>query len=220
MKNRSSAILELAEEVKASASALIPVREVGFVINHRSANIIPFIGVGGSCFRKEVVSLDVDPTLEFTEEKRRLIKYTIAHELHHAARWRSVGCGRSLREAVVFEGLADHFARQMEPLVVMPWTRAMEPFSRAMCRLQFFVTSRGPLFSRNTWFYRGSAWRGIPRWAGYALGYEIVGCYLDRSGRKASDCHDTSAALVMKGWKPSVASAKGLAASHCASKPN
>jgi len=201
--DRNAAILEIAEEVRASASKLIPVGEVRFTVNRRPKTVVPFIGVGGSCFSTEVVSLDVDPTLDITDEKkRRLIRYTVAHELHHAARWRSVGCGRSLREALVFEGLADHFARQMEPSVVMPWTRPMGPFARSMCRLQLSVISRARLFSRRVWFYRGSAVRGIPRWAGYSLGYEIVGRYLDKGGLKASDCHGTPAALVLEKRKP------------------
>ncbi len=202
--NRNAAILEIAEAVKAAASELIPVGEVRFALNKRPASLFRSVGAGGSCFSKEIVSLDVDPMLDLMEEKnRRLIRYTVAHELHHAARWRSKGCGRSLGEALVFEGLADHFARQMEPLVIMPWTRPMRPFSRSLCRLQLFPVLRTPVFNRNTWFYRGSAWRGIPRWAGYSLGYEIVGDYLVGSGQKASDCHDTAAALVIKKRKNS-----------------
>ncbi|MEO6995572.1 MAG: DUF2268 domain-containing putative Zn-dependent protease [Lacunisphaera sp.] len=201
--DRNAAILEIAEEVKAIASKLIPAGEVRFRVNSRPKAVVPFVGVGGSCFSKEVVSLDVDSKLDFTDEKkRRLIRYTVAHELHHAARWHSVGCGRSLGEALVFEGLADHFARQIEPSVVMPWTRSMSPVSRSMCRFQVSLILQAPFFSRRVWFYRGSAWRGIPRWAGYSLGYEIVGRYLDSSGQNASDCCSTPAMLVIKKRTP------------------
>lgn len=197
--NRNAAILEIAEAVKARAVKLIPVHETQFAINTRPKGIIPCVGVGGSCFSKDTVSLDVDPALDLADEKkRRLIRYTVAHELHHAARWHSVGCGRSLGDALIFEGLADHFASEMEPSVEMPWTRPMNAFFRSSCRLQFLVVSRRPFFCHNTWFYRGSRWRAIPRWAGYALGYEIVGRYLRRTGMSASACHATPAILVIK----------------------
>src|SRR4051812_16473282 len=108
MTTFDAAIAELAEGVLAETSRLIPVAGVRFVINHRPAAIVPEIGIGGSCYEPTTVSLDVRVGFDLgAEAGRRQIRYTVAHELHHAARWRSVGYGRSLGEGIVTEGLAD-----------------------------------------------------------------------------------------------------------------
>jgi uncharacterized protein YjaZ len=196
---RNSLILQLADEVRAKAAALIPVHDVSFAINESHSAIIPEIGVGGSCYASGLVSIDVSQTVEMsTPALDQVLRYTIAHELHHAARWRSVGCGRSLGEAWVFEGLADHFAQQLTPGVVMPWTRQMTYFSRRVCHAYLPFALRLNRYDRHIWFSRGSILKGIPRWAGYSLGFELVGRHLSLSGNAASDCHATSAADVLQ----------------------
>lgn len=196
--NPAPIIAAIAEEVCVEALRLIPVDGVKFTINQRPGGIVPGIGAGGCCFVADLVSLDVDPRLDLTNERsRRIVRYTVAHELHHAARWRSVGSGRIFSEHMVFEGLADHFARQIEPEMLMPWTRPMSSYGRFMCRCQLPLVLRPRRYNRGVWFFRGSRWRGIPRWAGYSLGFEIVGRYLQAVGKRASDCHAIPAAEVL-----------------------
>ncbi|HVT28491.1 MAG TPA: DUF2268 domain-containing putative Zn-dependent protease [Lacipirellulaceae bacterium] len=73
----------------------------------------------------------------------------------------------------------------------------MRPVSRGLCGIQFQVLQHRT-FDRQTWFYRGALWRGIPRWAGYSLGFEIVGRYLALTRQRTSDIHAMPAAVVLK----------------------
>lgn len=192
-------ILEIIEEARGRAAELMPLMGVHFAVNQCPANIVPHTGVGGSCFSRDLVSIDVAPRLDLTQERvRRVIRYTASHELHHAARWRSVGYGRTLGEGMVSEGLADRFAHEMVPEPVMPWARPMDSFSRMMCRWQLPLALNSRFYSRRIWFFYGSPLRGIPRWAAYSLGYEVVGRYLEVARKKASDCHATPAAEVLR----------------------
>lgn len=193
-----AAILEIAEEVLSGALGLLPVDGVRFKINPPGNAIVPEVGVGGSCFRRDLVSIHVSPRLDPADEKnRRLIRYTVAHELHHAARWRSVGYGRSLGEALITEGLADHFARELVPTQVMPWTTPLAAGPRFLCGLQLRLHLPWRSHNHRLWFFSGSRLLGIPRWAGYSLGFEFVGRYLKKVRKEASECHDTPASKIL-----------------------
>jgi uncharacterized protein YjaZ len=190
---------DLAEEVHAKVSVLIPVAGVRFQINQRVAPIVSEVGIGGTCFRSDVVSIDAQDDFDSSvESNQKLVRYTVAHELHHAARWRSVGCGGSLGEAVVAEGLADHFAREVTPGVLMPWTRPLGQVPGWICRTYLKLALHRAYYDRRIWFFQGSRLRGIPRWAGYSLGFEVVGRYLSLTKKMASDCHATPANTVLK----------------------
>ncbi len=131
---------------------------------------------------------------QFMASWQRELSATLAHELHHAKRWRSRGLG-SLLDALVFEGLAQHyearergewpiFARAITDLELL-WTRAYKDLD-------------GP-YDHQAWFF-GSADQDLPRWGGYALGFELVRRFFEREGGDAVVHAATSAEEFRSGW--------------------
>ena len=56
------------------------------------------------------VQVTLDPTnANFSAAWRHELPPTLAHELHHAFRWQGPGYGSTLLQALVSEGLAQHF---------------------------------------------------------------------------------------------------------------
>ena len=97
---------------------------------------------------------------------RQLIHAAIAHELHHVARWQNAGYGRTLGGAVASEGLATVYA-ELHTGWTPPWATApLTPQARAASRAEWDSAA----YNHRDWFFNGSH----GRWAGYALGYELV----------------------------------------------
>jgi uncharacterized protein YjaZ len=99
----------------------------------------------------------------------------VAHEAHHAARWRGPGYGTTLLEALVTEGLADHFAIERLGVPVPPWSNAVarEETARYIeeARPHFDSSSYG----HSRWFFGTDP--ALPRWVGYTLGFRLVEAY-------------------------------------------
>lgn len=68
-------------------------------------------GIGGRAWDSHTVFSSVDAAHVRVEGAIRFeLSRLLAHELHHVARLRTVGYGRTLGEATISEGLADRFA--------------------------------------------------------------------------------------------------------------
>lgn len=104
--------------------------------------------------------------------------FTLAHEFHHTIRWQKPVEGDALLEALVFEGLADHFAMEVterqNPTI---YSNALTPEQKKIFMKKASKEWGLPTYNHNEWFY-GSAPKAIPRWTGYTLGYELVMAYL------------------------------------------
>lgn len=109
----------------------------------------------------------------------------IAHEMHHAMRFQSIGYPKTLGDAFVSEGLAGRFVEELFQNDPEPWEHA---FSRL--ELQEYVPLAQKNFNNSDYDY--AEWTagtgGLPRWLGYTLGYEIVGDFIaNNSGARASN---------------------------------
>lgn len=140
-------------------------------------------GVGGSAPNAHVLYIYINP--EFVKLEQTLefeIKSTLAHELHHCARWATVGYGTTLLEAIVSEGLADHFDIEINGGKPKPWSVALpeKELQSILLKAQEEFNSE---YNHSDWFF-GS--KEIPRWAGYSLGFKIVGDYIAQTGKSAS----------------------------------
>lgn len=117
--------------------------------------------------------------------------------MHHSARIRrGPGYGTTLLEALVTEGLADHFAEELYPQPAgFPWNHALtrsqlvEQWTKARSQLH------DDRYDHERWFFGGAK---TPRWTGYTLGYEITKRYLQRSGRTAAESVATQARRVLR----------------------
>lgn len=146
------------------------------------------LAVGGYAPSAEFVAIAVEPdNPEFVHWRDR-IPATVAHELNHAARWRTPGYGRTLLECLVSEGLAVAYETELfgkEP-----------PYSHPCGDLQEFWEAAQPLLDRTDynharWFFGNG---DLPRWTGYALGYELVQRFVaaeNMTVREATGLHAT-----------------------------
>lgn len=174
-----SALAAAAEAALERIRARLPVRDVDVVIQRDPFAVIPELGVGDSCPSAHLVRVSVDPEhAAFDEVLDGHLSRTLAHELHHCARWRGPGYGTSLGEALMSEGLADHFDLEVRPgarpyhwTQVLDGARLHETWKLARPRLW------EPGYDHGFWFFNTGA-EGPPFHAGYSLGFHLVRAFL------------------------------------------
>jgi len=179
----------------------IPVSNVDVVVVDNPLSVIPEIGIGGHAMSANYVVVSLDH--EFNNLKKTLklnLVDTLAHELCHAVRWQAIGYPyNNLLEALITEGLADHFANEITK------TKNLQPWDKALISEQvkiFLKKVKGEYFNKNyihhEWFF-GSEKKGIPRWTGYTIGFNLVGEYLKKNpDKKPSQLHDLPAEKFIK----------------------
>ena len=120
------------------------------------------------------------------------------HELHHNVRlaFESWSSRTTVGQYVVLEGLAEAFAAEaVGEELLGPWPNALSaeeleearPVFREALEVSGFDEIRGYVFGDWAASKMGYVPRGLPDFAGYAVGYRIVREYLDRSGRTAAE---------------------------------
>lgn len=170
-------------------SQLLPLNGVDIVIQHNPIATIPELGIGGFSPNGHLVHVAVDPAhADFPAVLDQHLSRTVAHELHHCARWRGPGYGRTLGESLVSEGLADHFDLQVHPgAKPYHWTQALHPVALQETLEEARATLWSTEYDHAYWFFN-TATGGPPYHAGYALGFHLVRAYLlANPGSKPSD---------------------------------
>lgn len=164
---------------------LLDVSELRIAVVADPNRVIPEIGLGGFNPHGHEVRLYVDPSWPNLESVLRAhVMPTLAHEIHHAMRRRAVGYGSTLLQAAISEGLADHFSIEVSGSPVPPWATALSTDELDMWLPEVLAKATGP-YDHDTWFFGTGP--EIPRWTGYAVGFELVRLYLDRNpGTRAS----------------------------------
>ncbi len=182
------AIKSTAEDALAKVKAIFNVEDVSMTIQEDPEQTIPETGAGGNTPDSHTIFVYFDsnnPHLKtnFQEE----IKSTVAHEFHHAVRNRTFNWREdTLLGAMVTEGLADHFDIEINTGKPKPWSLALseDELSRVKdIAVQEFASRK---YDHQDWFF-GSESRGIPKWTGYSIGFRLVGDYLLKTGKKASE---------------------------------
>lgn len=104
----------------------IPVFNVDVVVVDDPEDSIPELGFGGYTPSDHLVYISVDPkSLQLNNSIRKEFGRLLAHELNHAMRWKTPGYGKTLLEALITEGLADHFAMEISNTEPMIWDTAL-----------------------------------------------------------------------------------------------
>lgn len=121
------------------------------------------------------VSVDADWT--------RTLPFALAHELHHsywAGHYFDPAKPFTLMDYLSFEGRADYFAHSLYPHSLAPWDNALTDaqFQALWSYLHNELTSTDFRAMRAVMF--GDPAHGIPRWAGYSLGYRLVSQRMQR----------------------------------------
>ena len=154
-------------------------KPVDVVVRDAPRFVIPEIGVGGVAPDAHTIFLSLDPMHpRFDLAVRRELGRTLAHELHHVAR-RRAGCrGNTLWAAIVHEGLADHFSVELYGGEPPLWANALSPPDAEALTRTAVAQRDSNAYDHGAWFVGGSP-EAIPRWAGYAIGWHVVGKYLE-----------------------------------------
>jgi hypothetical protein len=157
---------------------------------------IPDVGIGGYTdpyTGRIQISMDSRSPVPLRKMLTIWLPITMAHELHHARRiLDGPGYGTTLLDALVAEGSAEAFVREVytsAPAIpwVAPLARKQEADTWRKALPQLHSVDDATLHER--WFFGKD---GLPRWAGYRIGYRIVTAYLHRHP------HATAAALAMR----------------------
>jgi uncharacterized protein YjaZ len=175
----------------------IQLSDVDIIFSYNPVETIPHLGFGGYTPDAHTVQISVDTdNVELVRTIDDELVHTLLHEFHHAMRWRSVGYGETLGEALVTEGLADHFDVEVTGGAPQKWATevSITEDSELLARARRLFSEP---YSHEDWFFGSEAER-LPKWAGYSLGWFLVKKYLDaHPGKHASQLHATPAAEIL-----------------------
>lgn len=189
----STQLRELAEGAVSWACSRISLSDVSVVIYRDPMGVIPETGVGGFSPSSHVATIAVDPANPlFTGSMSTEVPATIVHELHHCSRWTQPGYGRTLLEALVSEGLAQHFETDFRGGAAPFYALALSPPDLEVLSVRASQEYDNANYSHIDWFF-GSPSRNIPRLSGYSIGFDLVGNFLKAHQGNAAYYHQESA---------------------------
>jgi uncharacterized protein YjaZ len=173
--------------------------------------VIPELGIGGSALVRGAIDVVLDPTnanLKRSLDVGQLAR-TLCHEFHHCLRHESIGYGRTLGEALVSEGLADQFDRELNGGSGQIWDNALSDQQWRMLLPRVEEALLRPQYDHASWFF-GRLDGTVPRWTGYSVGYHLVGEYLtDHPLERPSRMGATSATQVLRTAWPKLRASMG-----------
>lgn len=158
----------------------IPLPDVDIVFYDNPENAIPHLGICGFNQNANLIFVYLDP--KFRNFKRTIneeIIRVIAHELYHSARWKAVGFRETLLKALVNEGLADHFELEVTNKKPQKWNTTLTAKQFDIMKKKAQKEFNNKNYNHEEWFF-GSKERGIPKWTGYTIGFNLVGEYLKK----------------------------------------
>ncbi|REJ85725.1 MAG: hypothetical protein DWQ36_22690 [Acidobacteria bacterium] len=174
-RTHEALIVGLVQQTAAAANQSIPIGSVLFTVASDAQRTIPGWGLGGYTLSDSEIEIVLDPQRsDLASLIAERLPLVTAHELHHVVRWRGPGPYVTLLEALVFEGLADHFALDLVGGPVPPWIDAF-PESQDALYLARAEPELDAAFDFGRWFF---GFGDLPRWTGYTLGFRLVGDYI------------------------------------------
>lgn len=162
----------------------IPARDVDVIFYDNPEGALEIDGIGGYTPNSHQIFISLNPNFKNLKETINIeLKRTLAHELHHTLRWKKPGYGKTLLDALVTEGLADHFDIEVFGEKPQPWSVAftLEELDKIRTKAEKEFNNKD--YNHFAWFY-GNEELGIPEWAGYSLGFQIIKDYLKRNPDK------------------------------------
>lgn len=171
---------------------IMPVSNVDVVFYLEPEAVIPEFGIGGYSPAGDRIMIAADPdNANFEKSLENEFLTTLGHELHHCLRWRTVGYGRTLLEALVSEGLACSFETELRPSVIPFYASALEKTAIPELFVKASQSFSDMDYNHAKWFFGQSD--EIPLHAGYTLGFELVSRYIRERSEKASRLYDEPA---------------------------
>ncbi len=169
---------QLVRDAVGQARTLIPIERITVIVRFGEAGgVIPQLGLGGRA-DAGTVTMTIDPDSPvWVESLDTEFFRVLAHELHHIARFRSVGFSKHLLDAMVAEGLADQFMIEFAGDPPPIWATALTGAELDTWLDRAQQEWLRPQYDHAAWFFLDPA-RSIPHWTGYAVGFEITNRFL------------------------------------------
>ena len=171
----------VAESATMAVRKLLPIKDVDILFyDNPGATIDEIGGIGGFTPNAHSIFISLNPRHpRFKQALKNELFFMLTHELHHTIRWQKPVEGDTLLEALVFEGLADHFAMQVTGRAeTSVYSRALTPEQGRIFLEKARKEWEEPTYDNAVWFF-GSIPTVVPRWTGYTLGYDLVAKYLE-----------------------------------------
>lgn len=165
---------ELALPALRQITKLLPFKQSVDVVVHHEYYGRCGLTVSGEAPTPNVAYIHVDPSRKyFRKELRKHLVGVLAHELHHSCRHQGPGCGKTLLEMIVSEGLACHFEEEITGVKsnVIPARFSEDKLHRLYKRAGKEWDSKS--YDHDAWFF-GNEKARIPAQAGYILGYDLT----------------------------------------------
>lgn len=131
-------------------------------------------GVSGYTPWKDTILVFIDPTVR---NHHKALRNTICHEYVHSVS-REYHPWKTLRDSIVFEGLAENFVQDIFHGKLSRWASSV---SSAQAK-EIFSQIHKDLSSTDTGLHQKIFFKNnkYPLWAGYAIGYHLVATYRKR----------------------------------------
>ena len=140
---------------------IFPPQDIDIVVYDNPFEVIPEYGIGGFTPSYHLIFISLDPG--FPNLQKSIVEQfsrTLAHEIYHAIRIKHIGYGDTLLEALITEGLADHFDLEINQKLPQIWNTALS--KRQLAKFQKLAPKEyfNKNYSYNDWFF-GS--KNIPK---------------------------------------------------------
>jgi hypothetical protein len=180
------------------------------VVQNVPGSAIPELGIAAHAYRPSCFGLSLDPqNPRFADSLAEgAVQRLVVHELHHCLRFAAIGWNHTLGDALVSEGLAGHFVHECLETPPELWETALGSGALAEWSGRARDEAGALHYDHAAWFYGGggSPYGGAngkpPRWAGYAIGFDLVGRYLKLhpEARPSQLCGIHAARLLRDVW--------------------
>ena len=159
---------------------LLPPPRLDILIQGLPGETLPELGLVGRAYRSTMFSMTLDPDNPnfLTSLRSGALRRHMVHEVHHCLRMAGPGYGWTLGEAMVSEGLAGQFVRQVLGSEPEQWERALAPQELLSAPVDRQLLE-STYYDHSEWFFGTGA---RPRWLGYTLGYQMVEAWLAKQG--------------------------------------
>jgi hypothetical protein len=193
LRSQEVAIRQMISVTLARVTQELPLEGVTISVSADPSRAIAGYGIGGFTPDGSTVQLYINSAFpDIAQLLPSRLPPGLAHELHHAKRWRGPGYGRTLLQAMVTEGLADRFSIELLGAPVSPWSDAFARDATALYLELALPELDSSSYSHDRWFFGSTA--TIPRWTGYTLGYRLVETYqAEHPGATAAQLVNTPA---------------------------
>ncbi|WP_370476502.1 DUF2268 domain-containing putative Zn-dependent protease [Tamlana flava] len=196
--SQKSTIETKVKEAVSVVNAKMPTENINIKIRASATNVIPEIDIGGFNPNANEVIVSINPNFaNLNQSISNELGPTIAHEMHHAKRRRSVGYGSSLLQAMVTEGLADSFSVEIFGIAPPIWCTALSTSDLEYWKETASSIWNDTTYNHDEWFFGVS--NDIPRWTGYSVGFKLAQDYLEQNpSLRASDVVDEPASSFVE----------------------